>query len=237
MRHEALNLDVPRTLDHPIWAALNTFQADLGQRNGLAGMFRPEVAPFGTMGPGGATDPAALAQLIGQHPDGTVLMQADPILASAGLVAVDRAPGVQMLPTRAVDAIDGPDTCDLTPEDVPEMIDLVTLTQPGPFRRHTQVMGAYFGVKSEGRLVAMAGERLAFPGYTEISAVCVHPDHRGKGLARLLTAHVAAQIAARDEVPFLHAYASNTAAITLYESLGFSVRCMMYIARLVPAAP
>jgi predicted GNAT family acetyltransferase len=85
-------------------------------------------------------------------------------------------------------------------------------------------MGAYYGIRRQGRLVAMAGERLRPPGWTEVSAVCTDPEHRGQGLAGRLVRHTAAGVAARGETPFLHAAAGNTGAIRLYESLGFTLR-------------
>lgn len=108
--------------------------------------------------------------------------------------------------------------------DVPEMLDLVARTRPGPFWPDTHQLGRYVGIRERGRLVAMAGERLRPPGWTEISAVCTAPEARGRGLAARLVADVAAHVAARGERPFLHVSAQNTSAITLYERLGFEVR-------------
>jgi len=112
----------------------------------------------------------------------------------------------------------------LGPDDVDEMVALVAATDPGPFERRTFEFGGYLGVRAAGRLVAMAGERLSCAGYTEISAVCTDADHRGQGLASLLTRAVAARIRDRGDEAFLHAAASNTNAIRLYESLGFTTR-------------
>lgn len=137
-----------------------------------------------------------------------------------------------MLATRTVSAIACLGLTQLNDGDVVDMLGLVEATAPGPFRRNTRLMGDYFGIKINGELVAMAGERMKFPGFTEISAVCVHPDHRGKGFARCLTAHVAAAIFDRGEIPFLHTYARNTPAISLYRGLGFEIRSLMQIARL-----
>jgi predicted GNAT family acetyltransferase len=109
----------------------------------------------------------------------------------------------------------------LTVDDVPLMVELVTLTEPGPFRAGTIEMGHYYGHFSEGRLVAMAGERLGFAGSTEISAVCTHPDARRRGLGAALTQHVASQILSRGDSPFLHVAESNEAARRVYERLGF----------------
>lgn len=114
--------------------------------------------------------------------------------------------------------------------DAAEMLALATLTEPGPFLRHTHRMGSFFGIRVGGRLAAMAGERFRFPGCTEVSGVCTHPDFRGHGFARRLSRHVAAAIAARGETAFLHAWKSNVAAISLYETLGFQWRCEVNVA-------
>ena len=104
------------------------------------------------------------------------------------------------------------------------MLDLVALTEPGPFRPRTIEMGAYYGHFEGADLVAMAGERLGFDGYTEISAVCTHPDVRGRGFGSALTHHVASEIMAREEQPFLHVAEANAGARRVYEKLGFVLR-------------
>jgi predicted GNAT family acetyltransferase len=109
-------------------------------------------------------------------------------------------------------------------EDVPEMLDLVGRTRPGPFLPRTVELGSYLGIRRNGALVAMAGERMHPPGYTEISAVCTDPDARGSGLASRLMRAVAYGIRARGETPILHAASTNDTAIRLYEKLGFAVR-------------
>ena len=108
--------------------------------------------------------------------------------------------------------------------DVPEMLALAERTQPGPFRPRTIEMGRYLGIRRDGRLVAMAGERVHPPGWTEISAVCTDEAFRGQGLASRLVLAVAAGIRERHETPFLHATATNVTAIRLYERLGFRLR-------------
>jgi predicted GNAT family acetyltransferase len=110
----------------------------------------------------------------------------------------------------------------LGPADLEEMIALVELTQPGPFARRTPEMGRYIGIRDGGRLVAMAGERMHLDGYTEVSAVCTHPDHRGRGYARMLVSEIGRGIVERGETPFLHVYATNAVAIATYEKLGFA---------------
>lgn len=113
----------------------------------------------------------------------------------------------------------------LTPSDASDMIELVELTKPGPFFPGLLAMRRFVGVRQQGQLVAMAGERIQLPGYCEISAVCTHPDWRGRGYARLLSAVIADGIWARGETPFLHVLAHNTAAYQIYEALHFVKRC------------
>jgi predicted GNAT family acetyltransferase len=104
------------------------------------------------------------------------------------------------------------------------MLDLVARTRPGPFLPHTIELGGYLGIRRSGALVAMAGERLLPPDWSEISAVCTDPAFRGQGLATRLTLAVANAITDRGDMPFLHAAADNISAIRLYESLGFRLR-------------
>jgi GNAT superfamily N-acetyltransferase len=107
--------------------------------------------------------------------------------------------------------------------DADAMLALATLTEPGPFFARTRLMGDFVGIHQDGRLVAMAGERMRLPGFTEVSAVCTHPDARGRGYAAALTSFVAQRIIARGERPFLHVFPENVGAIRLYHSLGFEV--------------
>ncbi len=123
----------------------------------------------------------------------------------------------------------------LTEADAPAMLALATLTRPGPFFSRTHQLGDFVGVKVDGALVAMAGERMKPTGFTEVSGVCTHPEHRGRGYADGLSRLVAARILARGETAFLHAYPSNTAAITLYQTLGFTLRREMAITVLTRA--
>jgi predicted GNAT family acetyltransferase len=130
-----------------------------------------------------------------------------------------------------------PEAVPLGPADVPDMLDLARRTKPGPFLPRTIEMGSYLGVRRDRALVAMAGERLHPPGWTEISAVCTNPEWRGHGLASRLVLALAAEIRARGETPFLNAVATNVNAIRLYEELGFRLRkSTMFSATRVPQA-
>jgi ribosomal protein S18 acetylase RimI-like enzyme len=109
----------------------------------------------------------------------------------------------------------------LADDDIPEMTELTRITNPGPFRSRTIDFGNYHGIFDDGKLVAMAGQRLKPYEYTEISAVCTHPEHRGKGFAKKLLLFQIALIQRSGSIPFLHVATTNHAAIALYESLGF----------------
>jgi predicted GNAT family acetyltransferase len=176
--------------------------------------------------------PAALDALTalvepGEH---VYVLQVPEIVVPSTLRATKTALGVQMVAMRAIDAEPDDDVIVLGDADAPEMLALAQLTQPGPFLARTHVMGMFRGIRIDGRLAAMAGERMRVPGYTELSGVCTHPDFRGRGLARRLSAIVCAGIDARGETPFLHAWKDNRAAIALYETLGFRWRADVNVA-------
>lgn len=129
-----------------------------------------------------------------------------------------------------------PEALTLGPADVPEMLELVRLTEPGPFFERTIELGKYVGIRRDGVLAAMAGERLHFDGWTEISAVCTAPTYRGHGLASRLVSTLVADIQHRSEDVFLHVVTDNTNAIRLYEALGFRARRTRTISVLTRAA-
>ena len=106
---------------------------------------------------------------------------------------------------------------------------LAALTEPGPMGRRTVTLGNWWGVRREGELVAMAGQRMHLTGLVEVSGVCTHPRVRGEGLARNLILHVMHDIAARGERSFLHLKTENAAALGLYRSLGFEVRTEIHM--------
>ncbi|MFJ8927835.1 GNAT family N-acetyltransferase [Streptomyces sp. NPDC102364] len=209
-------------LDHPAYAALTGPHAHFAERSGRALRYPAAVTPWTALPPDpGPSDWADLAAFAA--PDGTLpLLGTDIELPEGWEATVDYA-GVRMVGD-AVDAIPDPEAVPLTVDDVPEMLDLVARTQPGPFTPRTIELGTYLGIRQGSELIAMAGERLHLPGYTEVSAVCTDPDHRGKGLAGRLVKAVAAVVQERGETPFLHTGADNTGAIRLYESLGFHLR-------------
>jgi predicted GNAT family acetyltransferase len=116
------------------------------------------------------------------------------------------------------------DVVRLGADDAPDMLALAELTEPGPFLLRTLELGRFIGLRRDGRLVAMAGERFRVPGFVEISAVCTHPDARGEGLAAQLTLNVAQSIREGGDEAFLHVLEDNENAIRLYQKLGFTIR-------------
>ena len=223
-------------LDRPVWSALSTRQHAVSVGDDRARRYAPDIGPLAGCRDDSPESLRALAELV---PAGgsLVVLQVDPIVLPAGPVTVTSAPAVQMIAERLV--VPPPDARPtierLTEVDAPAMLALATLTRPGPFARRTPSLGEFWGVKDGGVLVAMAGERMQQPGFTEVSGVCSHPDARGRGLARALSAHVAARISARGDVPYLAAYATNTAALELYRSLGFVARRTVQVATLTRA--
>jgi ribosomal protein S18 acetylase RimI-like enzyme len=209
-------------LDNVTWAALTGPQARFAEVHGRAARFDPEVSPFTALAD--TTDPAAWRDLVALVGPGVDVFVAGPrVTPPPGWDQVGGLAGVQLTGAGVAGRAD-PEAVPLGDADVPEILDLVERTQPGPFRKRTIEFGGYLGIRRDGRLIAMAGERLRVPGWAEISAVCTDPGFRGRGLAARLTEAVAAGIRQRGEQPFLHAAAGNTNAIRLYERLGFVVR-------------
>lgn len=219
-------------LDRPVWSSLTTHHAPLAQGDALAKRFLRDVNIFASPRDDSPAALAALTALVG--PGETVLLlQVPKITIPAGLVPAREAKGVQMIaPSGTPFQNGGDDIAPLGDPDAPEMLALARLTEPGPFVSRTHLMGAFLGIRVGGRLAAMAGERMRFPGHTEVSGVCTHPDFRGRGFARRLSAAVAHRIQARGDQAFLHAWKSNRAAISLYEGLGFALRTEVNVAAL-----
>lgn len=219
-------------LERPVWATLSTYHEALSEGTALARRFAPQVNVFASARDDSPAALAALAALVRPN-ESVYLLQASPLVIPPGLCVATQREGVQMLASHAQRAA-APDAeiVVLDDTDASQMQALAHLTQPGPFLKRTHTMGRFRGVRIGGRLAAMAGERMRFPGYTEVSGVCVHPDFRGRGLARRLSGAVVADIEARGERAFLHAYKTNRAAIALYQALGFELRAEVNVAEL-----
>jgi len=221
-------------LDNVIWKALTTRQAGFAQTSTQARRFVPEVtslAGFSEPTPDGYK---SLKELLSGR-ETLALFLDEPYEARTGWELVGKAPLLQMvcengnaLPVAPVDS--SPELIELNVANSAEMIALTTLTKPGPFNKRTHELGTYLGIRSGGILVAMSGERLKVPGYTEVSAVCTHPEHTGHGYARILMSEVMRRIRSRGETPFLHVREDNPRAIELYHRLGFKRRRVSHLA-------
>ncbi|MGH9493529.1 MAG: GNAT family N-acetyltransferase [Candidatus Sulfotelmatobacter sp.] len=214
-------------LDNVIWNALTTRDAAFAEGAGISRRFVRAVGPLGAFAEYGDAGFDSLSRLVGA--DGTVgLFLNHPYAERPGWNYVVGAPLLQMVCEAGAATIPGDgqglEILQLGDKDSAEMIELAALTRPGPFSTRTHKLGTYLGIRDNGKLVAMAGERLKVPGYTEVSAVCTHPQHIGKGYARVLMMEVMRGIRERGETPFLHVRQDNGRAIALYERLGFIKR-------------
>jgi predicted GNAT family acetyltransferase len=224
-------------LDHPIWAALTTGNKALAQGGPLAWRYPLDVAPFAAISD---TAPEALEALRAViPPEGLVaLFTVDKVRPPIGLQTELEAPIIQMIARDAMATLArGVEHVVLDHKDVPDMLQLAERTRPGPFGPRTYELGEYIGIRVGGELAAMAGERMRLNGHVEISAVCVHPDHRGKGYAQILVARLMHKLREQGITPFLHVFADNRPAIALYERLGFAVRRNLYVTALRHATP
>ena len=210
-------------LDRPVWSSLGSGWAALAEGDGRALRLSRDYGPFGAAASAAAEDLEALGALVPGEGELWMVERDDTnIPPDATIVRTgvlnQMVAGTLTPKQRSIDAVE------LGDADAAEMQALAALTRPGPFGRLTHRLGGFVGVREEGRLVAMAGERMRVDGYCEVSGVCTHPDHRGRGLAGALMSIVACRIRDRSETPFLHSYAHNSSAIALYESLGFRYR-------------
>lgn len=210
-------------LDNPAWHSLIGPHASFAIGDDLVRRYPGDVAPFVAVRTW--DDPRvwqALIDLVGPGEE-IGISAADPELPD-GWEELGRGAGVQLVQTDALQTRPFDEAIVLGADDVPEMLALVERNQPGPFRPRTYELGRYIGIRRDGRLVAMAGERLHPQGWTEISAVATDAEHRGQGLASRLVLDVAFHIQQRGDRALLHAAATNVGAIRVYERLGFALR-------------
>ncbi len=215
-------------LDHPIWSALTTRQAHLAQANAPARRYPVDVAPFADMNAMSREGFAALGEMM-QPGEGAVLFTPEPVSVPPAFQLLFAKTGEQMIGTPVKTSGPSAEIVTLGLSDVPAMAELVALTNPGPFAARTHTLGTFLGIKIDGRLAAMIGERMKPGDYTEMTGICVHPDFRGRGYAQILMAEIAQQIVARGEIPFLHVYSDNAPAIALYRRQGMSIRRRMHV--------
>lgn len=218
----------PHPLDRVIWESLATHHRSFAIGNDLARRYPTDVAPFAAMADTSPKGTEALLQLLtpGDH---AVLFTLEDLPAIEGLEVSSIKNIDQMIGPTVIDAPASLQIEKLDTADIDEMSALVRLTKPGPFDRRTMEMGDFFGIRVDGRLAAITGERLHPTGYRELTAVCAHPDFRGRGFPRDLVLSVSRGIADRGETPFLHVLSDNVAGIALYRKLGFVRRTTLRI--------
>ena len=221
-------------LDNPIFHSLHTGHAGLALVNGVARRFPAEIGPLSGIPDQTRACYDDLRSLA--DPNGVVVLFLDqPPAPPPGWTLVRGGELDQMvcagplqrqkrlLPLEAEMRL-------LTKEDAPAMVELAKLTEPGPFHLRTLELGAFFGIFHGCRLMAMSGQRLSLPGHVEVSAVCTHPEARGRGYAPALMSTVMEHIVEQGKTPILHSFSSNAPAIAIYRSLGFTLSRNFHLA-------
>jgi len=221
-------------LDNPIWNALNTEQRGFAGGDALARRFPADIGPLSGLIAPSIDAYNALRGMVDVDGTCALFLLSEPVIGPGW--SLERG-GIlsQMIWTHdaKVGSVKLPQEAELrrlTENDVPAMVALAKLTEPGPFGVRTHELGEFFGMFESGRLMAMAGQRLHVKGFREVSAVCTHPNARGRGYARALMSEVIARIRNEGETPFLHSFAHNAPAIRVYEDLGFRLRRNLHLA-------
>jgi GNAT superfamily N-acetyltransferase len=220
-------------LDNPIYNSLLTNHSGFALASGQARRFPLDIGPLSGI-PDQSTESYADLRTLSGPPNAPsrsplVLFLDDPPSPPQGWTLLRGGVLDQMVQTshaeRAVNLLPlEAEVRPLSKTDVPAMVELAKLTEPGPFASRTIELGIFFGIFHGCRLVAMAGQRLHLPGFIEVSAVCTHPDVRGRGYAAILMSSVIEHIRAQGKTPILHTFSNNTGAIAVYQRLGFSLR-------------
>ena len=208
-------------LDNPVWHSLSETHQQLSINYNTIKFYHPDYCPFGAFNQfekisEGIDSYSELCDnffIVGEQPKFSKRISLKNELVCNQMV-IDNKIGLAIEEKIEI----------LSQEQGKELFDLVNLVQPGYFRRNTNLLGDYFGIFKEHKLIAVTGERMKMDGYTEVSAVVTHPDHTGKGYAKQLVTHTVNKIFDEGNVPFLHVAETNIPAITLYEKLGFSTR-------------
>jgi predicted GNAT family acetyltransferase len=219
-----MNLEM---LDNPIWHALSTYQNGFAVLNSHAKILHPDIGLFCAIQTPSAQSFEALHRLLLENRATTALFSPQNLELPVGFECL-RTLEISQMVGQNLHISNNHQVQALTSEDVPEMLELVQLTKPGPFGRRTIELGQYWGIRVNRQLVAMTGERLHLPGFREVSSVCTHPDFQRQGFAQALIAKVCQEIVARAEIPFLHVMGGNTVAAKVYEQLGFVQRTKLF---------
>ena len=208
-------------LDNPVWHALNETHSPYKIEFRNIKFYHPDYCPFGAFenemgiadGIDGYSKLCNNFFVVGNKPSLFNRIQLLNVLVCNQMIIDER-----------IDSISQEKIVELGDDHSKELFDLVNLVQPGYFKPKTQLLGDYYGIYQQGKLVAVTGQRMKMNQYTEVSAVVTHPDFVGRGFAKQLVAHTVNKIFDQSKIPFLHVTESNVAAIALYEKLGFRTR-------------
>ena len=213
-------------LDNPIWNALNSGDVDKNIGSQEIAFFDSSIAPFIGMDKWDTNSQQGL--LMNAPADRNwYLLIGDTIRWNDDFEILLHIPLYQMcctksplMPNRKYNT----EIVALNDTHIDEMVQLTALTKPGPFTNRTIDFGNYHGIFVDGKLVAMGGERMHVHNYTEVSAICTHPDYRGLGYAAMITHYITQSIVQKGQIPFLHSRVDNMSAIEVYKKLGFEIR-------------
>ncbi|MBB5394158.1 GNAT family N-acetyltransferase [Mucilaginibacter sp. AK015] len=215
-------------LDNPIYNALKTGNKKLSADGARAVHFRRDVAPFAGMENNSSADFKALSAF---DPQVSPLVIFTPVKLDIPkkFEVIHEFEMQQMVYKGGMPIATAPKpVTELNESHIPQMLELTELTKPGPFLERTIEFGNYTGIFEDGKLVSMAGQRLQPTPYIELSAVCTHPDYLGRGYAGMLLNEQVKKVLQVSGTPFLHVLASNKAAISVYERVGFETRSPMF---------
>ena len=214
---------MPHPLDNPFFSALSTLHRDIALGQGGVLRYPADVAPFLGLEHAQAAVADAFTTLVPPG-DTALLLGVAPAAVPEGWCVRPLETLMQMACDRVLPVRDGPGIIELGEAHRADVLALTALVYPHYFRPRTMSLGRYFGMYVQGRLAAIAGERLGAPGWREISAICTHPDFLGRGHARRLTAFLGNDTLRRGDIPFLHVSPANTRALGLYEAMGYRLQ-------------
>ncbi|HET6252888.1 MAG TPA: GNAT family N-acetyltransferase [Puia sp.] len=215
-------------LDNPVYHATVSGNKNLSLGTSTVRYFPAAIAPFVGLADFSEARFSELAEVLPPK-RGAVVVSADEIIVPTAWKVNYHGVGLQMMGEHAIGpALEDWEFVPLQQKHVPLMVELATLTNPGPFGARTIEFGGFVGVFDGGRLIGMSGHRLHPSPYIEVSGVCTHPDHVGRGLGAALTYYQVESIRAMGQLPMLHVWAYNVRAIRLYENLGFITRRQLH---------
>ncbi|MFK7904385.1 MAG: GNAT family N-acetyltransferase [Chitinophagales bacterium] len=209
-------------LDNPAWNSLNEIHETFSIEYQAIKFYNPAYCPFG-----GAIDKDMATQGISEYSslsDSFFVIGEKPLLNDSITLKRNLICNQMLLKTQIKMEL-GEEIIALKDENQrQDLFNLVSLVQPGYFKKRTVELGRYFGIYKGNKLVAASGERMKMNDFTEISAIVTHPEHTRKGYAKQLIKYTTDQVFQENKMPYLHVVESNIHAIKLYEKLGFTTR-------------